>query len=110
MSIPFEENVHACSFSSVQSFTPHSLTQSFTPVQLFATPCTTAHQALLSMEFFRQEYCNGLPFPTPGNFPDPRIEPNLLSLLHYLVGSLPLAPHGKPEAFVDLEFSTVSRP
>ena len=79
-------------------------------VRLFVTPCTVAYQASLSMEFFRQEYCNGLPFPTPGNFPDPRIEPNLLSLLHYLVGSLPLAPHGKPEAFVDLEFSTVSRP
>ena len=31
---------------------------------------TVAHQALLSMEFSRQEYCSGLPFPTPGDFPD----------------------------------------
>ena len=85
MSIPFEENVHACSFSSVQSFTPHSLTQSFTPVQLFATPCTTAHQALLSMEFFRQEYCNGLPFPTPGDVPDPGIEPIFPSIGRWIL-------------------------
>ena len=34
---------------------------------------------------------------------------NLLSPLHYLVSSLPLVPHEKPEAFVDSEFSTVSR-
>ena len=33
------------------------------------------HQAPLSMEFSRQEYENGLPFPSPGDLPDPRIEP-----------------------------------
>lgn len=36
---------------------------------------TVAHQAPLSMEFFRQEYCSWLPFSTPGSLPDPRIEP-----------------------------------
>ena len=37
----------------------------FSHVQLCATPWTAAHQAPLSMEFFRQEYWNGLPFPSP---------------------------------------------
>ena len=41
----------------------------------FATPWTVAHQAPLSMEFSRQEYWNGLLFPTPGDLPDPGIEP-----------------------------------
>ena len=36
---------------------------------------TVVHQAPLSMEFSRQEYWNGLPFPTPGDLPYPRIEP-----------------------------------
>ena len=43
-------------------------------VQLFATPWTVACQAPLSMRFFRQEYWNGLPFPTPGDLPNPGIE------------------------------------
>ena len=38
-----------------------------------ATPWTVAHQAPLSMEFSRQEYWSGLPF--PGALPDPEIEP-----------------------------------
>ena len=44
-------------------------------VQLFATPWTIACQAPLSMDFFRQEYWSGLPFPTPGVLSDPRTEP-----------------------------------
>ena len=44
-------------------------------VQFFETPWTVAHQTLLSMEFFRQEYWSGLPFPIAGNLPDPEIEP-----------------------------------
>jgi len=44
-------------------------------VRLFATPGTVAHQAPLSMGFPRQEYWSGLPFPSPGNLPDLRIEP-----------------------------------
>ena len=45
----------------------------------FATPWTVAHQAPLSMEFFRQEYWSGLPFPTQGDLPDPGIEPMSLT-------------------------------
>ena len=37
------------------------------------TPWTVAHQAPLSMEFFRQEYWNGLPCPPPGDLPNPGI-------------------------------------
>ena len=44
-------------------------------VQLFASPWTVAYQAPLSMGFFRQEYWSGLPFPPPGDLPDPGIEP-----------------------------------
>ena len=40
-----------------------------------ATPCTVAHQAPPSMEFSRQEYWSGLPFPSPGDLLDPGIEP-----------------------------------
>ena len=41
----------------------------------FATPCTVALQASLSMGFPRQEYWSGLPFPSPGTLPDPRTDP-----------------------------------
>ena len=43
-------------------------------VQFFATPWTVAPQARLSMEFSRQEYCRGLPCPTPQDLPNPGIE------------------------------------
>ena len=43
-------------------------------VCLFATPWTVTRQTPLSMELSRQEYWSGLPFPTPGNLPDPRIK------------------------------------
>ena len=42
---------------------------------LFATPRTIARQASLSMEFSRQEYWSGLPFPPPEKLPNPGIEP-----------------------------------
>ena len=47
-------------------------------VWLFVTPWTAVHQALLSMEFFSQEYWSGLPFPSPGDLPNTRITPHLL--------------------------------
>ena len=40
-----------------------------------ATPWTAAHQAPLPMGFSRQEYWSGLPFPSPGDLPDPGIKP-----------------------------------
>ena len=50
-------------------------TQSPSPVGRFATPWTGAHQALLSLKFPGQEYWSGLPFASPGDLPDPGIEP-----------------------------------
>ena len=47
----------------------------FSCVQLFVTPWTVALQAPLPMGFSRQEYWSGLPFPSPGDLPDPGIEP-----------------------------------
>ena len=49
--------------------------KSLSHVQFFATPWTVAHQAPPSMEFSRQEYWSGLPFPSPGDLPNPGIEP-----------------------------------
>ena len=50
-------------------------------VQLFATPWTVSHQAPLSVGFSRQEYWNGKPFPSPGNLPNPGIEPESPALV-----------------------------
>ena len=47
----------------------------FSPVELFVTPRTVAHQAPLSMGFCRQEYWSGLSCPLPGYLPDSGIEP-----------------------------------
>ena len=43
-------------------------------VRLSATPWTVAHHALVSTGFSRQEYWSGLPFPPPGDLPDPGIQ------------------------------------
>ena len=47
----------------------------FSRIRLFATLWTVACQAPLSMEFSRQEYWSGLPFPSPGHLPNPGIKP-----------------------------------
>ena len=47
----------------------------FGHVQFFETPWTVAYQTPLSMGFSRQGYWSGLPFPSPGDLPDPGIEP-----------------------------------
>ena len=49
--------------------------KSLSHVQLFVTPWTVAHQAPPSIEFSRQEYWSGLPFPSPGDLPNPGIKP-----------------------------------
>ena len=48
--------------------------KSLSPVLLFVTPWTVAYQAILSVEFSRQEYWSGLPFPSPGDLPNPGIK------------------------------------
>ena len=59
-----------------------------------STAQTVAHQAPLSMGFSRQEYWNGLPFPSPGDLPDPRIKPMSPALEG---GFLTAEPLGKPK-------------
>ena len=49
--------------------------KSLSHVRLFATQWTVAYQAPLSMRFSRQEYWSGVPFPSPGDLPNPGIEP-----------------------------------
>ena len=65
-------------------------------VQLFVTPWTVAHRAPLSMRFSGQEYCSRLPFPSPGDLPDPGINPLSCACPYWQVDSLSLAPPGKP--------------
>ena len=67
--------------------------KSLSHVQLFATPWTIAHQAPQSMEFSRQEYWSGLPFPSPGDLPNPEIKPGSPTLQS---NSLQSKPPGKP--------------
>ena len=62
-------------------------------VQLFVTPWTLALQAPLSVEFPRQEYWGGLPFPSPRNLPNPRIKLRPPALQ---ADSLLSEPPGKP--------------
>ena len=57
------------------------------------TPGTVAHQAPPSMGFSRQEYWSGLPFPSPGDLPDPGIEPRSPTLQ---ADALTSEPPGKP--------------
>ena len=67
--------------------------KSLSRVRLFATPWTVAYQAPLSMRFSRQEYWSGLPFPSPGDLPDPGIEPRSPALES---DALTSEPPGKP--------------
>ena len=68
-------------------------------VPLFATPWTGACQVSLSMESSRQECWSELPFPTPGDLPNPGIEPESLASPASAGGFfffLTTAPLGKP--------------
>ena len=67
-------------------------------VQLFVILWTVAYQAPPSMEFSRQEYWSGLPFPSPGDLPDPGIEPRSPSLQ---ADALLSEPPGKPIWLID---------
>ena len=67
--------------------------QSLRHVWLFVNPWTVAHQAPLSMKFSRQEYRSALPFPSPGDLPNPGIKPGSPSSQ---ADSLPPGPPGNP--------------
>ena len=65
-------------------------------VQLFALLWTVICQVPLSTGFSSQEYWSGLPFPTPGDLPDPGIEPTSLSSPALAGRFLPLSQVGSP--------------
>ena len=67
--------------------------KSLSCVQLFGAPWTIAHQAPPSREFSRQEYWSELPFPSPGDLPDPGVEPGSPALQ---ADALLSEPPGKP--------------
>ncbi|CAI9152054.1 unnamed protein product [Rangifer tarandus platyrhynchus] len=77
----------------------------------FATPWTIAHQAPLSMEFSRQEYWSGLPFPSPGDLPDPGIEPmSPVLACGFFTTEPPAKPKGVSLALLYRETEAVSFP
>ena len=67
--------------------------KSLSRVRLFVTPRTVAYHAPPSMGYSRQEYWSGLPFPSPGDLPDPGIEPRSPALQ---ADTLTSEPPGKP--------------
>ena len=84
----------ACQYSAIPFLFMSVYAQSLSRIQLFATPWIVAHQAPLPMEFSRQEYWSrGLPFPTPGDLPDPGIKPASPALTDRFFTT---APAGKP--------------
>ena len=65
------------------------------------------HRAPLSMGFSRQEYWSGLPFPTPGDLPDPAVEPTSLASSALANGFFSTAPPGKPPIFFSPSFPEI---
>ena len=82
--------------------------KSLSHVRLFATPWTVAYQASPSMGFSRQEYQSALPFPSPGDLPDPGMEPRSPTLQ---AEALPSESPGKPHmATASLKLHSPPRP
>ena len=76
---------------------------SLSRVQLSATSWTAACQAPLSMEFSRQEYWSGLPFPSPGDLPNPEIKSESPALAGRFFST---EPPGKPPSSIDIISNT----
>ena len=70
-----------------------------------ATPWTVAHQTPRSMGFYRQEYWSGLPFPSPGDLPNPGIKPRSPALQ---VDSLDISGKKSTENMEAVQYSGVS--
>ena len=88
--------------------------KSLSHVRLFATPWTGAYQASLLMGFSRQEYWSGLPFPSPGDLPNPGMEPGSPTLEadaftseppntnHILLFTIPAGVQSPPDFFISV--------
>ena len=81
--------------SAVLHFRKHvPYAESLSCVRSFVTPQTVAHQPSPFMRFSRQEYWNGLPFPSLRDHPDPEIEPVSLALAYrFFITEPPRKPH-----------------
>ena len=77
------------------NLTQHDAAQLLSRVQLSVTPWTVAHQDPLFMAFSRQEYWSGLPFPVPGDLPNPGIELSSLACSALVRWFFTTAPLGK---------------
>ena len=78
--------------------------KSLSRVRLFATLWTVAYQAPLSVGFSRQEYWSGLPFPSPGDLPNPGVEPGSPALQADALSSEPPGNKPKRKGDTSLEF------
>ena len=92
-----EAQIYVCVCVCVKYIKVWKKVKSLSCVQLFATPRTVAYQAPQSMEFSRQEYWSGLPFPSLGDLPNPGIKPRSPALQ---ADALPSEPPGKPLKFM----------
>ena len=89
-------------FSSQHTITLMACVQLLCRVWLFLQPFlqrTEAHQAPLFMGLPRQEYWTRLPFPSPGNLPNPGIKPMPLTLAGWFFTTVPPGTSGSPNAF-----------
>ena len=94
----FSHKLHYLISSNSPSYLLHKIFNNvklLSRVRLFVIPWTVVHQVPLSMGFSRQEYWSGLPFPSPGDLPDPGIEPRSPALQ---ADALPSELPGKPNA------------
>ena len=73
----------------------------FSHVQLFVIPWSVANNTPLSMEFSRQEYWSGVPFPPPGDLPYPGIKPMSLASPVLAGRFFTTAPLGKSQDISD---------
>jgi len=76
--------IYGCEYGTIKKV------KSLSCVRLSATPWTVAYQAPPSIGFCRQEYWSGLPFPSPGDLPDPGMEPRSPALQADTLTSQPL--------------------
>ena len=89
----WEDLTNLAVLSTQSELTKSVEVKSLSHVWLLATPWTVAHQAPLSKGFSRQESWSGLPFPSPGDLPNPGIKPRSPTLQ---ADSLLAEPSGKP--------------
>ena len=76
-------------------------------VRCFATPCTVAHQAPVTMRFSRQEYWSGLPYPTQGSLPTPEVKQACTVSFALQADSLLLSHWGSLWQLASVQFSSV---